>query len=77
MTVMATIHQPSTETFKIFDRVIILSAGHTIYNGPTKSEEILKFYDEFDIKYNRFSNPADMLIKLANAPKLQNKYLSI
>ena len=34
MTVLATIHQPSADLFMMFDRVIVLSEGHTIYTGP-------------------------------------------
>lgn len=34
MTIVATIHQPSAEIFLMFDRVIFLSDGYTIYNGP-------------------------------------------
>ena len=77
MTILATIHSPSAEVLKKFDRVIILSSGHTIYNGPTSKEDIVKFYEKIKIKYSKFSNPADVLLKLANAPKLQNKELSI
>ena len=33
---LATIHLPSSEIFHTFDRVIILTEGKTIYNGPTK-----------------------------------------
>ena len=32
-TIIATIHQPSSEIFMMFDRVIFLSDGYTIYNG--------------------------------------------
>ena len=34
MTVLATIHQPSADIFLMFDKVIVLSEGHTIYSGP-------------------------------------------
>lgn len=34
MAVLATIHQPSSELFMLCDRVILLSEGFTIYNGP-------------------------------------------
>ena len=34
MSVMATIHQPSANIFFLFDRVILLSEGYMIYNGP-------------------------------------------
>lgn len=35
MTVFASVHQPSSETFHLFDRVIVLAEGRTIYNGST------------------------------------------
>ena len=34
MSVLATIHQPSSDIFMMFDKVIILSEGYTIYTGP-------------------------------------------
>jgi ABC-type multidrug transport system ATPase subunit len=33
MAVLATIHQPSAKLLFLFDRVILLSEGYTIYNG--------------------------------------------
>jgi len=36
-TIVATIHQPSAEIFLMFDRVIFLSDGYTIYNGPPEN----------------------------------------
>jgi ABC-type multidrug transport system ATPase subunit len=33
MTILATIHMPSSELMGIFDRVIVLSEGLTIFNG--------------------------------------------
>jgi ABC-type multidrug transport system ATPase subunit len=35
MSMLATIHLPSSEIFHTFDRVIILTEGKAIYNGPT------------------------------------------
>ncbi|KAH9258346.1 hypothetical protein BASA81_003395 [Batrachochytrium salamandrivorans] len=31
--VLATVHQPSVACFELFDRVVVLSAGHTVYSG--------------------------------------------
>jgi ABC-type multidrug transport system ATPase subunit len=31
--IVCTLHQPSSDLFKLFDRVICLSEGHTLYNG--------------------------------------------
>jgi len=32
--VLCSLHQPSYQLFHLFDRVICLSEGHAIYNGP-------------------------------------------
>ena len=79
MTILCTIHQPSSEVFQTFDRVIILASGHTVYNSKTTMAQILSFYTQINIDYNKFkySNPADTLLKLANAPKNINSHLSI
>ena len=34
MAVLATIHQPSSDLFMMFDKVILLSEGYTVYCGP-------------------------------------------
>ena len=58
-TVLATIHQPSGTIFQLFDRIIILSEGYLIYNGPP---ELASFYfNQFGMKIPQFSNPADKL----------------
>ena len=32
--VIASIHQPSTTTFELFDKLMLLSKGKVAYNGP-------------------------------------------
>lgn len=34
--VIASIHQPSTTTFELFDKLMLLSRGKLVYNGPVK-----------------------------------------
>jgi ABC-type multidrug transport system ATPase subunit len=34
-TVLCTIHQPSSEVFDLFDAIILLKDGRTLYQGPT------------------------------------------
>jgi ABC-type multidrug transport system ATPase subunit len=34
--VIASIHQPSTTTFELFDKLMLLSRGKVCYNGPVK-----------------------------------------
>ena len=35
MIVIASIHQPNWDTFALFDKLLLLSQGHTMYFGPT------------------------------------------
>ena len=39
-TLIATIHQPSGEIFQLFDRIIFLSEGYVIYNGPPENASV-------------------------------------
>ena len=43
LTILATIHTPSAETFLQFDRCILLADGYTIYNG---SPHLIREYFE-------------------------------
>ena len=66
MTILATVHQPSSELFFEFDRVILLSEGYTVYNDcPTK---IANYFSPYGLNMSRFANPADKLIIIASAP---------
>ena len=72
MSVLATIHQPSYEIFKLFDRVILLSEGHTIYNGPPS--QVKPYFEQFGLLMGKNFNPADKLSIIAAMPRtvLQN-----
>ena len=67
MTILATIHQPSADLFMMFDRVIVLSEGYTVYSGPPKM--VKSYFEQFGLQMTRYSNPADKLSILAVEPK--------
>ena len=66
MAVAATIHQPSSDLFMMFDRIILLSEGYTIYNGPPKL--VKEYFEKYGLTMSRYSNPADKLSIIASEP---------
>lgn len=51
----------------MFDRIIVLSEGYIIFNGPPKF--VKDYFQGFGLKMGRFSNPADKLSSIASEPK--------
>ena len=50
----------------MFDRVIVLSEGYTIYNGPPQM--VKEYFDKYGLVMSRYSNPADKLSIIASEP---------
>lgn len=48
MTVLATIHQPQSKIFFMFDRVILLSEGYCVYNGSPK--DVRGYFSQFGLQ---------------------------
>lgn len=64
-TVVATIHQPSSDIFYTFDQIILLSMGRIVYCGPP-DEVVDYFRDSLGFKCPRHSNPADFLLNVTH-----------
>ena len=76
MGILMTIHQPSSDILFCFNRVIIMSDGYQIYNGPPSG--MSKFFTPFGYNKPRFCNPADQMSTIASAPhKLLNQKTTI
>jgi ABC-type multidrug transport system ATPase subunit len=66
-TVICTIHQPSSELFSMFDRVLLMAEGRTAYLG--QANEALSFFAGLGIPCPPNYNPADFFIHtLATVP---------
>jgi len=46
-TVLCTIHQPSSETFELFDRLLLLAMGKVVYYGNI--DKAMNFFDKLVI----------------------------
>jgi hypothetical protein len=61
-TVIITIHQPRSEIWNLFDRVILLSRGSTIYAGSP--QDCISHFSALGHQLPPFVNPADFLVDL-------------
>jgi hypothetical protein len=62
--VIASIHQPSTTTFDLFDKLLLLSGGRTTYNGPVA--EVGDYFAGLGYEMPLYTNPAEYVIQLVN-----------
>ncbi|CAF1445398.1 unnamed protein product [Adineta steineri] len=78
-TIIFSIHQPRYSIFKLFDTILLLSAGHTIYLGP--SNDILSYFASHGFKCEDHDNPADFALDVIiqcnnrSSTVLQSSYL--
>ncbi|KAJ5723183.1 hypothetical protein N7488_001218 [Penicillium malachiteum] len=62
-TVVVSIHAPRSETWTLFDNLIILARGSALYSGP--ASEALPHFEKCGHVMPPFVNPAEFLIDLA------------
>eukprot|EP00158_Paraphelidium_tribonemae_P007562 Partr_v1_DN28287_c0_g1_i1_m76207 putative ATP-binding cassette, sub-family G (WHITE), member len=58
-TVVATIHQPSSETFHMFDDLCLLAEGRVMYFGPV--HDVVSYFAGVGYQCPNYTNPADFL----------------
>lgn len=63
-TVMATIHQPNSDMFELFDDLIVMAEGQVMYIGP--ADEAVDYFKGLGYPCRQYSNPADFFINLVH-----------
>lgn len=63
--VIASIHQPSSATFDLFDNLLLLSAGLTCYNGPLP--KMKSYFEHRGLPTPLYTNPAEFLLNLTSS----------
>lgn len=58
-TVVATLHQPSSEIFHMIDDLIVMAAGEIVYCGPAIG--VVKHFETLGFTFPIYSNPADFI----------------
>lgn len=69
--VIASIHQPSTATFELFDSLLLLSQGRTTYNGPIAN--VQTHFASLGHEMPLYTNPAEYLLQLINTDFASNQ----
>lgn len=62
--VIASIHQPSTSTYQLFDKLLLLSAGKSHYFGTIQGVE--SQFESMGYPMPSHTNPAEFLLELLN-----------
>ncbi|KAL5121691.1 hypothetical protein ACEQ8H_000378 [Pleosporales sp. CAS-2024a] len=62
--VITSIHQPSTTTFELFDKLMLLSRGKIAYNGPVT--HVQDYFAHLGYPMPLYTNPAEYVISLVN-----------
>uniref|UniRef100_A0A8R1DKN3 ABC transporter domain-containing protein n=2 Tax=Caenorhabditis japonica TaxID=281687 RepID=A0A8R1DKN3_CAEJA len=71
-TVICTIHQPSSQLYLMFDRVMFMAGGKTAFLGAPR--EAIQFFEDAGFACPRNFNPADLIIHtLAVMPNEEEK----
>lgn len=63
-TIVTTIHQPRSSIFNMFDVLLVLSAGRTMYFGPAK--EAVPYFSKLQFPSPTSFNPADFFLDLVS-----------
>ncbi|OQD82960.1 hypothetical protein PENANT_c019G07340 [Penicillium antarcticum] len=72
--IIASIHQPSTSTFRLFDKLLLLSSGRTCYFGPVPVVE--GYFNEIGHPIPTNTNPAEFLLDIVSADFNSSKELA-
>ncbi|XP_066295926.1 uncharacterized protein [Branchiostoma lanceolatum] len=74
-TVVTTIHQPSSQIFKVFDKLCLVLNGELAYFG--KASEVLDFFEKLGMPCEPHYNPADFILeKMKDSKEVELKILA-
>ena len=59
-TVVATLHQPSSELFFMIDDLYVMLDGKIAYAGPAST--VVEYFDRLGYKFSQWANPADTVM---------------
>lgn len=70
-TIIMTIHQPNSEIFALFDKLVLMVEGSLIYQGPAATATFY-FSKEFGLTCPEFHNPTDYFMSIMHQEAKEN-----
>ena len=61
-TVLSTIHQPNSDIYSRFDKLLLLCDGYVMYHGPAK--DAVPYFSRLEYACPKTSNPADYFMEI-------------
>ena len=74
-TVVTTIHQPSSEIFMEFDKIILMVQGNIVYHDNSKDS--MAYFNKLGMPVPIHSNPIDHYMKLMNKEGIALQYMLV
>ncbi|OXB77952.1 UNVERIFIED_CONTAM: hypothetical protein H355_003175 [Colinus virginianus] len=65
--VLLSLHQPRSDIFQLFDLVLLMTSGVTVYSGTAR--DMVQYFTELGYPCPRYSNPADFYVDLTSIDK--------
>ncbi|XP_055691964.1 uncharacterized protein LOC129794996 [Lutzomyia longipalpis] len=73
-TVVITVHQPSSQMFHMFDRLLLLCRGQTAYFGDVN--RVVDFFQDIGLTMKSHYNPADFILEqIKSSPEVRDKII--
>ncbi|CAG8547514.1 37059_t:CDS:10 [Gigaspora margarita] len=73
-TIIMVIHQPSSQVFELFDRLLVMADGHVVYFGD--GENIVDYLANEGFVCRPNFNPADYMLEILNDSTIKQKLIT-
>ncbi|XP_048360780.1 ATP-binding cassette sub-family G member 8 [Sphaerodactylus townsendi] len=65
--VLLSVHQPRSDIFQLFDLILLMTSGATIYSGAAR--DMVQYFKEIGYPCPTYSNPADFYVDLTSVDR--------